>query len=346
MGVGGGRMRSLMYIVLLAAFMGSPVTLAQARSSLSELAVRDELDQEAQRMVRARQWTELDARYRQLVDEGTRTPSGIWASGVFMRGIENAYFSSLPTTPEGWDEVERDIGKWLEVVPASGPARLIMANAIVKRAWHIRGDGYARTVPQQAWAPFHAQLRRARDYLQGQEKVVSRYPEYYYTALVIEKGLNDGHANALRLFDEATTRYPGYYPTYFAMLQYLLPKWHGGPSEIETFARQAVERSRGVEGEGMYARIYWYAAQVNYKDDLFLESYARWDSMKAGFEAVLQRYPDQWNLQNYAHFACMAGDAETTATLFDRIETPVIAEAWKGGASFADCERLAGRLRL
>ena len=33
----------------------------------------------------------------------------------------------------------------------------------------------------------------------------------------------------------------------------------GYANEIEKFAQQAVERSKATEGDGMYARIYWYA---------------------------------------------------------------------------------------
>ena len=133
---------------------------------------------------------------------------------------------------------------------------------------------------------------------------------------------------------------------HFAMLDYLLPKWHGSALEIERFALNAAEQTRDIEGDGMYARIYWYAAQGDYKDLLFMTSFARWDQMRSGFEDVISRYPDQWNIQNFAHFACQAGDGKTLGKLLDRIARPVIAQAWAGSSSFADCERLAGRIKL
>jgi hypothetical protein len=69
--------------------------------------------------------------------------------------------------------------------------------------------------------------------------------------------------------------------------------------------------------------------------------------MKTGFEDVVARYPDQWNYQNYAHFACQAGDSKTLDQLLSRhVRRPIIAEAWSGPVTFEECERLAGRLNL
>jgi hypothetical protein len=60
---------------------------------------------------------------------------------------------------------------------------------------------------------------------------------------------------------------------------------------------------------------------------------------------VTRRYPDQWNLQNYAHFACQARDVETLRKLLPRIEQPVLADAWSGAMSFPVCSGLAAAER-
>ena len=69
--------------------------------------------------------------------------------------------------------------------------------------------------------------------------------------------------------------------------------------------------------------------------------------MKAGFEDVVARYPDQWNYQNYAHFTCQAGDSKTLDALLSRhVHEPILAAAWSGSASYDACGRLVGRLTL
>ena len=193
--------------------------------------------------------------------------------------------------------------------------------------------------------PFRKHMARARKYLVSKEEIASKHPQYYATLVGFDTTLNLGDAQVRKDFDAGVRRYPNYYPLYFAMINHLMPKWHGGPGEIEAFAKAAVDATRDLEGEGMYARIYWFAAQNGYDDTLFFESFARWDRMRAGFEDVIARYPDQWNLQNYAHFACEAGDAETVARLLPRLQSP-IPEAWEGRASFAECRRLAGQLSI
>ena len=82
------------------------------------------------------------------------------------------------------------------------------------------------------------------------------------------------------------------------------------------------------EGVGMYARIYWYASQAQFDDDLFGKSMVDWPKMKAGFEDVISRYPDSWNINNYAKFACLAKDKNKTSELFKRIGDTVVIQAW------------------
>lgn len=250
-----------------------------------------------------------------------------------------------PVTPEEWDRREKEVLGWAKARPDSTTARLAYAELLSSRAWSIRGGAYARDVPKDAWKPFREHLLRARRYLEAEKRIASRSPSYYAQRIVYAKGLGDVD-EAKAAFDEGMARFPGYYPMYFAMLDFLLPKWHGGPKEIERFARDATRRTQAAEGEGMYARIYWYAAQSDYEDDLFWTSFARWEQMRAGFEDVVSRYPDQWNIQNFAHFACQAEDAETLRGLFDRIMPPIIADAWKGSSSYETCGRMAGRMKL
>jgi hypothetical protein len=125
------------------------------------------------------------------------------------------------------------------------------------------------------------------------------------------------------------------------MFLYLRPQWNGDLHQIERFAEAAVARTRSIEGESMYARIYWYASQAEFANDLFFKSFARWDRVNAGFKDILARYPDDWNLNHYAKFACLAGDAKTTAKLLARIHDP-LPQAWQPEGLFRKCAESAG----
>lgn len=91
----------------------------------------------------------------------------------------------------------------------------------------------------------------------------------------------------------------------------------------------------------MYARIYWYAAQTIYGNDLFVGSDVRWENMRVGIWDVLDRYPDQWNIQNFAFFACLTQDATTLADLMAMIDGPPIMRVWKNDEVLLYCRDLA-----
>ncbi len=157
----------------------------------------------------------------------------------------------------------------------------------------------------------------------------------------IKKGLNEDSDKFKSFVKEGLDRYPYYYQLYFAALDYLAPKWHGNKNEIEKFANNAVERTKGIEGNGMYARIYWYASQTQYSEKLFSESNVVWAKMKDGIIDVIKKYPDSWNIQNFAFFACLAKDKPTTHMLMEKITSPTIMRAWKKQEYYNYCKVFA-----
>ena len=89
----------------------------------------------------------------------------------------------------------------------------------------------------------------------------------------------------------------------------------------------------------MYARIYWFASQREFDNDLFRGSKAMWPKMKAGFDDVIRRYPDAWNLNHYAKFACLAGDRSKTREVLAKLPGEPIASAWEPASLLAECRR-------
>jgi hypothetical protein len=96
----------------------------------------------------------------------------------------------------------------------------------------------------------------------------------------------------------------------------------------------------------MYARLYWTVSQREYQNAIFVQSLATWKDMRDGFEDLLLRYPDAWNMNNYGYFACVAKDKEKLKELLSKIGTTIFAEAWpvaKGYgpmATYEWCRRL------
>ena len=93
-------------------------------------------------------------------------------------------------------------------------------------------------------------------------------------------------------------------------------------------------------GNGIYARIYWYASQAEFGHSLFTKSKARWSAMRLGINDVISKYPDQWNINNFALFSCLAKDKEMTKKLINMIKEQPIMKVWKDQDFFNYCKSL------
>ncbi len=309
--------------------------LAAVFKNSPEMEIRQELPARARKLFAARDFAELDRVYDDYALHSERTPSGLWKSGMWLAALRAAAKSD-----EAYVARDELLQQWLRERPQSALARLLRADLMVTRAWAIRGDGYAASVEERNWRPFFDWLGRAQDYLDAEKAIVAARPEYYEQAIDL---LRARQKSPFAIFDEGLEKFPAYYPMYFAMLQSLLPKWHGSAEQIEHFTSEAVARTQKTEGRGMYARMYWYVSQIEYKGELFLDTRANWERMRAGFDDVIARYPDQWNLQNYASFACEANDKETLKKLFERIREPSLDEAWYSRERYVACGRRVGK---
>lgn len=257
----------------------------------------------------------------------SRTSSGLWKLTILYAGI-NGSLDETMRDERYWTTVESQLRRWAAQNPGSPTPHIAYAMKLISHGWHIRGSGWSSEVKEENWKPFHQYVEKARVYLVEHKSVAAADPRWYETMLDVANAQGWERKEFDALVDEAASRHPFFYQIYFTALDYLLPKWHGDRDEIEEFAQFAVNKTRDVEGMGMYARIYWYAAQNQYGASLFTESAVVWTKMKRGMDDVLARYPDQWNINNFAAFACLKGDKQKTRELLNRIEGAPIPSAW------------------
>jgi hypothetical protein len=209
---------------------------------------------------------------------------------------------------------------------------------LMEEAWKIRGKGYAWTVDDKNWAPFHDTVERARTSLMQDKALAAGDPHWYATMAEVAtlQGWDDADFDAL--LHEAMARELTYTDIYFEAGNRAMPKWSGSAAKLEKLARDVLARTRAVEGSGLYTRIYWSAANSGYKDELFEESAVDWAEMSKGMDDLLARYPSQWNINHFAHFACLAGDYGKAAAMMARIEQEPMTELWGGAWSYYACK--------
>jgi len=75
--------------------------------------------------------------------------------------------------------------------------------------------------------------------------------------------------------------------------------------------------------------------------DLFNDSEVSWPKLKKAFEDLNARYPDEWNKNLFATFACRARDKETTGRLLVELGTKAKLGAYSNGITTEGCRRFA-----
>jgi hypothetical protein len=307
-----------------------------------EMSLRGDIRLEVVRLFWRKDFKKLDEIADTYRKKKSRTPSGVWKLSVFYGGIV-AVVDSQPDSAENWSRAFQTADEWVKLYPNSPVAHIVKATFLTNYAGKMRGGGWAKDVSPKAWELFNQYNQQARDYLLATKEISSQDPQWYDLMLLVERGLGVELPAFQKTLQEGIKKYPDFYEIYFSASIYLLPRWHGSKSQIEDFVNAAVENSRRTEGMGMYARIYWYVASMTNPSGLFKDFNADWKKMKQGINDVLAKYPDQWNINNFAFFACMAQDQDMTKKLLQKLEVPY-PSVW-GGDLFEACQQFASQAK-
>jgi len=274
---------------------------------------------------------------KKYLETQERTSSGLWKLTLFYAGVGEIVNGKIKDK-NYWNKLEKKALKWVESQPQSPSGYIAYAMILVERAWMYRGGGWARDVKKESWKPFYEQLEKAKNYLKDHYEIASTDPRWHETMIIIARS-EGWHKDSFELLvNKSTKLFPYYYQLYFAAIDYLTPKWHGSKQEIEKFAQKSVNITKAHEKTGMYARVYWYASQTNYGAQLFTKSAVTWTRMSKAIDDVLDKYPDQWNINNFAFFSCLAGDKQKAAKLLSQVEGAPIIQVWRNVRFFKQCK--------
>jgi hypothetical protein len=309
------------------------ITIVSNTLIAGELEEREMIKKQTAFLFKDRNFNELEKLAQEYRGNKSRTTSGLWKLTLFYFGINDC--ADINFKDENyWNSLKSRSEAWIKEYPKSPTPYISHGFLMKKYAWKFRGGGFANTVPEDAWRPFYEHLINAKAFLEKYKEIASRDPTWYEVLASIAIGLNMKRTEFENIVNEGLKKEPLYYQLYFAALEYFLPKWHGNAKDIEEFANSAVERTKEQEGLGMYTRIYWAVSQYQYGERLFIDSNVVWEKMKKGIDDVLKRYPDQWNINNFALFACQAKDRQKAKELFNLIKEPPILQVWKSESNY------------
>jgi len=285
----------------------------------------------------AGEYGKLEAFVADLMKSRARTDDG--------KFVLQMVSSKLSEWLELWDEdtdstMKGKLAEWQEKFPSSAMQPIVAAMQMHATAWRARGRGYSSSVTDEGWQLFQERNARAWKILMDHKKQSSTLPIWYEQAILIGNDAGLPPAELRELFDEGIRRHPGFYPIYFAYARQFAPRWGGDYAAADAFIREQTAAKTNPDGEQLYTRLYWLIDQ--YEDgspSFFQESRVDWPRMRKGFEQLMIAFPKgEWNLANFAAYACRAQDSTTYGKLRPKLNARIFTGAGPSGISLEVCD--------
>ncbi|WP_455212281.1 hypothetical protein, partial [Kaarinaea lacus] len=291
----------------------------------------------------------INEKYKQLDDESnlarenlTTVADGQPKLAAFYAGVSGCLTSGCANalSNEDWKMRLKKLKAWVARNPNSNTARIALATYNLEYGWAARGQGFINTVEPQALDIFQEYVERARVELNKLENIGKHDPGWYTSLLRVARSQGWSRKDFNALYSEAVSKFPQYIPLYFEMATYLAPRWYGSISELRSYIDEVTKKTYPIMGDTLYARLNWLMSTGK----MFQNGQASWGRMKKGFERIIRDYPHRWNINNYAKFACLAGDTETFASLNKTINgDPILAAFWGSRKNYDICvSRITG----
>jgi hypothetical protein len=261
-----------------------------------------------------RRFDELDAYVAKLRTEKPRLKSGATLLSQFYLGL-----TPVAETEDEWQHQQATYEAWLAARPKSLTAHIALSEFWERYAWEARGGGYADTVTSDGWQKFGERLARAREWIAKADKLEERDP--YLCRREIHLLIDGGGTpdDVERVVRRSLEIDPDYTATLIDATRYFLPRWHGGPGQLEDFAAHAAELTRDRHGEAVYAEI--VARTANYhQSEVFDDFKFSWDRVKQGYADLKRKYPETKQYDRLlAELACFAGDRAAAQAAFANV---------------------------
>lgn len=288
----------------------------------------------ARALIRARRFddlriqTDIALRDNLRLADGSSTLRAIYAGLAFERST-----MAGPPTQVYWDSLDRVLAEWRIHSPSAVMPELLTATALISRAWHARGTRFAKEVTEAQWKEHFALLDQAEQRLGTMRPETKAHPEWTLAMLEIGIAKNWDVERFLRVLREGIERHPLYEPLYLAGAVRFAPQWGGSTELLKVYAQQMRDAMGPRHGEIMYTRIY----SVTWYPTMFTEGEVDWPRMRAGFQRLIEAYPAQFNYNQYARFACLAGDGPAFQEANRNIGEQMMAAWGPNLAPYLDC---------
>jgi tetratricopeptide (TPR) repeat protein len=296
----------------------------------AEVKARSAIAGQTSDLLNARDYPGLEKLHRKLDNDKLRTPSGVWQLAVFYATLRD--YPRRTRDLAYWKQEDAQAAQWAAQFPRSDVAAAFQIYLKQNRALSFRGNGNYADIRKEDIAPMQQAVKEALALFDARGRIpMSRRDAidggWHRARLDILPYSELFHSHFGYAVESAVKAAPDYHEVYFGAAYYSLPKWGGAPDAVERMARLA-STGKGADRDAMYARVYWYLNQTEYHGRIFDDSMVDWDDMKTSFDALVRAYPDPYNLNAYAYFACKVGDYDAMSALLKRIGDDVVPGVW------------------
>lgn len=299
----------------------------------------------------------LDAMGEDFVLHHSKTPSGKWKLELYLKSLDGLARIEWPkawrlpnqqdcdcasTDPahfaEGdrrWAVIDTKLATWSKRYPQSTVAPVVRIRYLLSRAWFYRGSGSADKVDPRAWPLFQRYVDEAGKLLKRNASIRDKNPAWYGEAGMIAVVNDWPQADRDRLYADMIEHGQLYAPAFLTATSYFKPQWGGSYKDVDKLVEQAMLHASEKDGLEFYARFYWNLITNLQPGQEFASN---WGRIKAGFDVILDRYPDPWNFRGAATMACKYRDQ----ALFDQaIRQLGISERYQDKLlSSVDCDKI------
>jgi hypothetical protein len=282
-----GRLAFLFWLVTLGIFTA---VFAPARGEERPTGAPPEGKNEADlpKEQRPRDWRQVEADLETLRQSRKNDPGAAHQLSDFYDELVDPAFTRSKDIPEHCTK----LAAWRKELPDSATPLVVLGRVHLAYAWQARGSGFANTVTEEGWELFHGRMGEARRLFEQAVKMGVKDAEAHRQLIEVAKSQDLDKEQARAWLDEGRKVDPKYPFLYIAMAEYLLPRWHGEPGEVEKFANEVPRLVPGDDGLEAMALIAFVVSRYDGPLDstLLFGEYDR-SLLVKGAEVLAQRYP-------------------------------------------------------
>lgn len=265
--------------------------------------------------------------------EGYRHNGELTGAGNSKLHIAYEHFNVALSTPlQTFEYALGTVEEWLRQFPSSISARIVRGSLLRNRATIAFASSFPRGAkdvpsPDRLVAEALAQLERDRD-------IASQDPLWHQLVMELKAESGASVAEILALVDAASRQFAKDPEIYKAAGRAVAAVSDDPARDVEAVAILAASRGESdAHYAGVYRSVVYGLGGLHTVKDLTID----WARLRKGMAELIERYPVQWNIQDFAAISCAGGDAATTRSLLGKVRGRPVRQAWQQLEFYDQC---------